>query len=71
MNSRERVKCALSLEEPDRVPVHDSPWAATIERWRGEGLPADTSPAEYFDYEIVRFRSDTTPRFPIEVIDED
>lgn len=39
MNSRERWKCALEHREPDRVPIHDSPWEATVERWRKEGLP--------------------------------
>jgi len=52
------------------VPIHDSPWLATIERWRGEGLPTDISPAEYFDYEIVCFGADTSPRFPVEVVEE-
>jgi hypothetical protein len=31
------------------VPVHDSPWVSTAERWRREALPKDISPAEYFD----------------------
>jgi len=71
MNSRERVLAALNFEEADRIPIHDSPWAATVERWRKEGLPTDISPAEYFDYEIVCFGADTTPRFPVEVLEED
>jgi len=70
MTSRERVLAALNHEEADRVPIHDSPWLATIERWRGEGLPTDISPAEYFDYEIVCFGADTSPRFPVEVVEE-
>jgi len=70
MTSRERVLAALHHEEADRVPIHDSPWLATIERWRGEGLSGDISPAEYFDYEIVCFAADTTPRFPVEVVEE-
>jgi uroporphyrinogen decarboxylase len=71
MNSRERVLAALNFEEADRIPIHDSPWPATVERWRKEGLPTDISPAEYFDYEIVCFEADTTPRFPVEVLEED
>jgi len=70
MTSRERVLMALNHEEADRVPIHDAPWAATIERWYQEGLPHDPPPAEYFDYEIVTFNADTTPRYPIEIVEE-
>ena len=70
MTSRERVLMALNHEEADRIPFHDSPWVSTILRWEKEGLPADISPAEYFDFEIVRFGADTTPQFPVEVLDE-
>jgi uroporphyrinogen decarboxylase len=70
MIPRERVLAALNHEEADRVPIHDSPWAATVERWHGEGLPVDVNPAEYFDYEIVCFGADTSPRFPVEVVEE-
>jgi uroporphyrinogen decarboxylase len=70
MNSRERVLAALNHEEADRVPMHDSPWAASIARWHKEGMPDDVSPAEYFDYEIVSFGADTSPQFPVEVVEE-
>ncbi len=70
MDSRERVLTALGHREPDRVPIHDSPWAATIERWHGEGLPKDVSPAEHFGYEFVSVGADTSPRFPSDVIEE-
>ena len=39
MTSRERVRTAISRKVPDRVPVHDGPWAATLKRWYAEGLP--------------------------------
>lgn len=71
MNSRERVKLALKHREPDRVPVHDSPWQATVDRWLSEGLPSGISPADYFDFELAGFGADTTPQFPIEVLSED
>ncbi len=71
MTSCERVLAALSLEEADQIPIYDRPWVASIERWHNEGLPVEVNPAEYFDYEIVTFGADTTPMFPIEVVDED
>ena len=67
MKSRERILMALHHEEPDRVPIYDSPWVSTLDRWLEEGLPEDTSPAEHFGYELIRFGSDTSPRFPIEI----
>ena len=69
MNARERVLAALNHQQADRVPIHDSPWVATVERWRKEGLPV-VNPAEYFDYELVSFTPDTSPRLPIEVVQE-
>ena len=69
MNARERVLAALNHQQADRVPIHDSPWVATVERWRKEGLPM-VNPAEYFDYELVSFTPDTSPRLPIAVVQE-
>ena len=71
MNSRERVKLSLHHREPDRVPIHDGPWQATIDRWRTEGLPSGVSPADYFGYELAGVGPDISPQFPVEVISED
>jgi len=71
MTSRERVLMALRHEEPDRVPVHDSPWVAAIERWHREGLPVEVNPVEYFEYEMVAFGADTSPHFSVRVVEED
>ncbi len=70
MDSRERVLTALRHQEPDRVPIHDSAWAATIDRWHNEGLPEGVSPCEYFDFAFAFLDADTTPQFPAEVIEE-
>ena len=70
MTSRERVRRAIAHEEPDRVPVYDSPWTATVERWRREGLPPDVLVQDFFDYDLRRFCADTSPRFPVKVIAE-
>jgi len=71
MKPRERVKMALDHREADRIPIHDSPWQATIDRWRTEGLPSGVSPADYFGYELCGFGADTSPQFPTEVLSED
>jgi len=36
MTSRERFARMYAHQEADRVPVIDSPWGATIERWQSE-----------------------------------
>ncbi len=70
MDSRERILTVLNHEEPDRVPVHDTVWGATVARWRQEGFPADAEPADYFGYEIASISCDFSPRFPIRTLEE-
>ena len=71
MNSRERVNLALKHKEPDTVPIHDTVWQATIDRWRTEGLPPGVLPADYFGFELAGFWADSSPRYPIEIIRQD
>jgi len=70
MTNRERVDAALSFQETDRIPLHDNPWGPTVERWHQEGLPAEVSPADYFDYAMIRADVDWTFQLPTEVIEE-
>jgi len=70
MTSQQRIRTTISLKEPDRVPIHDSPWGATVNRWRKEGMPDNISPEDFFGYEIVAIGADLSPRFPIKVVAE-
>jgi uroporphyrinogen decarboxylase len=70
MSSQERVRTAIARKVPDRVPIQDSPWSATVRRWEGEGLPAGKNPADHFGYEIVGIGADLSPRFPVKVLEE-
>ena len=70
MNSRERVALVMSGGIPDRVPIHDSYWETTVQRWRSEGLPHDVSAEDYFQTEIVRVSGDYTMQFPERVVEE-
>ncbi len=70
MTGRERVLAVLSFQEPDRIPMSDSPWGTSIARWRHEGMPADVGPHEYFGFEFAGMASDTTFRFPAELVEE-
>ncbi|HOL22161.1 MAG TPA: uroporphyrinogen decarboxylase family protein [bacterium] len=70
MTSRDRVLKALNHQIPDRVPVQDSPWGATVSRWHKEGLPENISPEEYFGYEFAFFGADLSPRFPVKTLEK-
>jgi uroporphyrinogen decarboxylase len=70
MTSRERISLALAHKEADRVAIHDSPWATTVQRWHREGLPQDVSPEEYFNYEIAFFSTDTSLQLPTETVED-
>jgi uroporphyrinogen decarboxylase len=69
MTSRERVGLCLRHQRPDRVPIHESFWEATVNRWRTEGLPAEVSADDYFGLEIRQTSVDTSFGFPHEVIE--
>lgn len=71
MNSRERVLCVLSGGIPDRVPLDDTYWQTTIDRWCREGLPDGVSPRDYFGTnEIVCIGGDYTMQFPERALEE-
>lgn len=70
MTSRERVLCALSHHEPDRIPLTDTQWPTTIARWHREGLPADRGPHDVFGYEWAHHGADLSFRLPRTVVEE-
>lgn len=71
MTSRERFACVYRHEEPDRLPMHDSPWASTVERWHREGLPAGVSPAQFFGWDAQgSIGHDNSPRYPVQTLEE-
>ena len=69
MTSRERVGKALRHQRPDRVPLHESFWEATVNRWRQEGLPAEVSADEHFETEFRFMGVDNSFGFPYQVIE--
>ncbi len=70
MTGRDRFLMALRHQEPDQIPVQDTPWESAVARWRREGLPADHSPASYFGYEWAGMGADVSFQFPAQVIEE-
>ncbi|MBE0699091.1 MAG: hypothetical protein IH586_19400, partial [Anaerolineaceae bacterium] len=72
MNSHERFRRMFAHQDADRIPIIDSPWEATIERWHSEGMPADVSYIDYFDLDhfVSGGFTDNSPRYPAQVISE-
>jgi len=71
MTSRERFQCMYQHQEADRVPIIDSPWPATIERWHHEGMPEGMSFVDYFGLDhVAGISADNSPRYPARTIEE-
>ena len=70
MTGRERIRLTLEHVEPDHVPICDAPWASTVEKWYGDGLPSSADVADYFGYEMKWLFPDNTPQFQYQIIEE-
>ena len=71
MTSHERIKRMFEHREADRVPITDSPWASTLERWYKQGMPAGTDFTDYFGLDkIIAVGIDTSPQYEAKVIEE-
>jgi uroporphyrinogen decarboxylase len=71
MTTWERYLRTFAHQEPDRIPIIDSPWDATIERWRNEGMPADVNFVDYFGLDhIADISVETSPRYEERVLEE-
>lgn len=56
MNARQRLRAALSGNDMDRIPMLEICfWPETIERWKGEGMPATYDPQKYFGLDGIAF----------------
>lgn len=50
----ERMRKALSHQEPDRVPISDFFWGGFLRRWRRDlGLPENASPYYHYDLDWI------------------
>ena len=71
LTSRERFTRMFEHREADRVPIVDSPWGTTVERWRKEGMPEGVSFVDFFDLDhVAGFGVDNSPRYESKVIEE-
>jgi len=57
--------------EADRIPIIETLWGATTERWQSEGMPRDVSYVDYFGLDSVAdIHTDNSPRFEEKVLEE-
>ena len=70
LTSRERIKCLLAFEEPDRIGMADSFWEDTITRWHAEGLPQEANTTEYFGFDFDWLFMDASLRLPEKLVEE-
>jgi uroporphyrinogen decarboxylase len=71
MTTHERMTRMLEHREADRVPVTDSPWSSTVNRWHREGMPDGVRYQQFFDLDWIPAVSfDNSPRFPEKTIEE-
>jgi uroporphyrinogen decarboxylase len=71
LTTRERFQRMYEHRAADRVPVIDSPWAATVERWQHEGMPQDVSFVDFFGLDhVIGIGADNSPRYPVRTIEE-
>lgn len=71
MTSKERFKRMYEHREADRVPIVDQPWAGTLRRWQGEGMPADVDWTDFFDIDKTEAVScDNSPQYEAKVLEE-
>jgi uroporphyrinogen decarboxylase len=71
LTTHERMRRMYAHQEADRIPVTDSPWNATIERWQREGMPVGISYVDFFNLDrIESIGVDNSPRYPRQVLEE-
>ncbi len=71
LSSFERFKRMYEHREADRIPIIDSPWGATVERWHREGLPTEVRWEDFFGLDkTAGIHTDNSPRYASQVIEE-
>ena len=71
MTTHQRMTCMYNHQAADRVPITDSPWSSTLDRWHREGLPSDVPWDRHFGLDrFAGIGADNSPRFPWHTIEE-
>ena len=70
LTSRERFRRMYEHREADRIPIMDSPWNETIDRWVSEGMPTRDYISHFNLDKFVRVGTDNSPQLPAAVLEE-
>ncbi|MFA5562065.1 MAG: uroporphyrinogen decarboxylase family protein [Eubacteriales bacterium] len=71
LTSRERFLRAIKRQEVDRIPLYDSAWAGTVERWHREGMPANVTWQKFFGFDIRHaYMLENSPLYETTVLEE-
>ena len=71
MNARERIKRIMNFQVPDRIGMFDGYWTETLERWKGEGMPADLDIGSQFGHDLCPAGFDQGLGFAEVTLEED
>jgi uroporphyrinogen decarboxylase len=70
LSMHERMARMYAHRDADRVPIIESPWGSTIERWQNEGMPRDADWVDYFQVDpLPSINVDNSPRYPAQVLE--
>ncbi|NLN19416.1 MAG: hypothetical protein GX162_09110 [Firmicutes bacterium] len=70
LSTYERMKRMYDHQEADRVPITDTPWESTVERWRREGM-GDVSYVDYFGLDrFAGISVDNSPRYEVKTLEQ-
>ena len=71
MTTRQRFLRMFAHQEADRIPISDSPWFSTIERWEREGMPVGMDYRDYFGLDkVASIQADNSPLYEAKTIEE-
>lgn len=71
MTSCERMRRMFEHRDADRIPVIDSAWDSTIERWQREGMPNNVPYETFFGLDqIAAISADNSPRYEEKTIED-
>ncbi len=71
LTTHERFSRMFAHKEADRVPIIDSPWGSTIEKWHQQGMPEGVDFTDFFDIDkTAGIGVDISPQYPVKLIEE-
>lgn len=70
LTTHERMARMYAHRDADQVPIIESPWGSTIERWQSEGMPKDVDWVDYFHLDPApSIFVDNSPQYPVQVLE--